>query len=276
MTDSPNGVRARGGDRWVRYGRGAATGSGLRLFCFPYAGGGAAAFESWTRGPEPGVDVAAVELPGRGDRFGERPCPDIRLLTEDLLAALSPHLDRPYGFYGHSMGADLAYALAARIARTPGIRRPLGLFVAARRAPRSRGPSAARLSDGALVQWLRGLGGTPEEVLADPDLLAALLPTLRADLELAAAPSARPRDRLAVPVRAFAGRDDEEAPPELMRAWAAETGAGFELTVVPGGHFFLPVSGREVLSGIAADLRRLSAAEAGCARLEDAGVGVGS
>jgi surfactin synthase thioesterase subunit len=150
------------------------------------------------------------------------------------------------------MGANIAHALAVELARLPDVEQPSALFVGARVAPgtaaRSVGPDS---TDADLVDWLRRLGGTPEQVLAEPDLLEVLLPTLRADLAVAAG---RADGVLPVPIRAFAGRADAEAPTALMCGWSAVTTAAFALDELDGGHFFLADSGRAVLAAIRADL----------------------
>ncbi|MFF5858372.1 thioesterase II family protein [Streptomyces sp. NPDC012751] len=248
-----DGVR----DRWFRRSAGAGAGQRVRLFCLPYAGGGAGVFRDWLRaGGDTGVEVFAVRLPGRERRLAERPFDDARLLAAHLAAALEPYLDRPYGIYGHSMGGVAGLALAHELARSPGSRQPLGLFVGASVAPRSLRPDARWSgSDAGLAEWLRHTGGTPASVLDRPGLVARVLPALRADLALAAGYRGRPGERLTVPVHGFAGISDPMATPAAMAGWSAETEAAFSLSRVPGGHFFLAESGRRVLHAIAGTLR---------------------
>lgn len=244
--------RARG-DRWVRFPAVETGDAQRRLFCFPYAGGSAAIFDDWLRGSDAELEAVAVELPGRADRFAEPAYQDLPSLTAELQEVLAAHMDRPYALYGHSMGANIAYSLAVKIAGQADLPPPVGLYVGARAAPGTTlvGSVNHGSPDEELVDWLRRLGGTPEQFLTDPDLLDVLLPTLRADLAVAAG---RMDGVLSVPVRAFAGSVDYEAPPALMRGWAAITSAEFELREIVGGHFFLAHAGWEVLAVIRADL----------------------
>lgn len=248
--------RAAGGrDRWVRSAPGPGPEAPVRLICLPHAGGGASVFRDWMRAGPGSVGVLAVQLPGRSDRIGELPYDDAQLLAKELCTVLAPYLDRPYGIYGHSMGGTLGLAVAQEIAVSPGLRRPLGLFVGASVAPAARRAEAVWAgSDAELVEWLRRTGGTPAEVLSNPALLDLLLPALRADLALAANYRRRPSEPLSVPIHGFAGRDDRLTPSGSMHAWAGETTAGFELSIVSGGHFFLAESGRGVLESITRDL----------------------
>lgn len=241
---------------WLRPFPVPASDAPARLFCLPYAGGSCAAYRDWLRlrgrVPDPRVEVIAVRLPGRGSRVREPAAEEVGALARELVEVMAPHLDRPYGIYGHSMGGIIGLALAEEIARTPGLRQPETLFTGAAVTPDAVRPQPEwRGTDAELTEWLRRTGGTPASVLSSPALLSVLLPALRADLALVASSRGRPLTRLAVPVRGFAGADDRLTPARVMGGWAARTSAGFTLSEVPGGHFFLPVSGPLVLDTIA-------------------------
>src|SRR5262245_51196446 len=128
-------------ERWVpslRSGREAA----VRLFCFPYAGGAASAFRGWARSLPGSVDVCPVQLPGRESRFREPAFTRLGPLVEMLAESLRPCLDRPFAFFGHSMGAIVAFELSRRLQREHG-RQPLRLFVSGCGAPQALGTRAA-------------------------------------------------------------------------------------------------------------------------------------
>lgn len=225
-------------DMWVRRlaNRPAAE---VRLFCFHYAGGAASVFRRWPEELPDVVDPVAVQLPGRENRFDEPPFDRMTPLVDTLLAVLRPHLDLPFAFFGCSMGARVAFGLSHALLAAGGPL-PEALFVAA-----SPGPSLPiRVpgwdeSDELLVAYLRDLGGTPEDVLADQDLLAVLLPTVRADLTVVATWPYTDPDPLPIPIHALAGVGDHYATPDRMRAWRRETTAGFTHHVLPGDHFFI-------------------------------------
>src|SRR5689334_23170132 len=100
----------------------------MRLFCFPYAGGSAQIFRSWSTQLPPGVEVCPIHLPGRGLRLRDAPYSRLEPLLDRISEALIPQLERPYALFGHSMGAMISYELARRL-RDAGVRQPLHLFL---------------------------------------------------------------------------------------------------------------------------------------------------
>jgi medium-chain acyl-[acyl-carrier-protein] hydrolase len=216
-----------------------AQSASSRLFCLPYAGAGASLFHSWRAHLPPGVELLAVQLPGRENRLREPWFTDVIELGAALGPALRPYLDRPYSLLGYSFGALLAFELA-RWLRHQGERPPGHLFVAARRAPHlaGTGPAIHLYSDSELVEWLRELGGTPDLLLAHPELLPLYLPILRADLAAHETYRYRPEAPLDVPISAFGGRRDTQASCHEIEAWREHTTLAHTTRFYPGGHFF--------------------------------------
>lgn len=213
----------------------------LRMFCFPYAGGGASAYAGWQRRLGDAVEVLPVRLPGREGRMTEPRFTDLTALVTDLDRELGTELDHPHVLYGHSMGALIAYALAQH-RRARGARLPHALLLGAHRAPHLPAPPITRgyvSDDGELVRGLSLLGGLPRALLDRPDWLAALLPVVRADLMLCAGAAAVARTPLPVPLHAFAGAEDRLVTVDEVREWDAYSTRESETVVVPGGHFFI-------------------------------------
>jgi medium-chain acyl-[acyl-carrier-protein] hydrolase len=211
----------------------------LRLFCFPYAGTGATVFRRWPASLPAGVEVCGVRLPGREGRLREPAFDRLAPLVEALAAALPPALDRPFAFFGHSMGALVAFELAHRLRRDgrPG---PRHLFVSGRTAPQCHLDTCRHtLPEPQFREELRRLGGTPREVLEHPELMQVLLPILRADFAVCETYAHEPDEPLDCPITAFGGLEDETARREDMEGWAVHTRAGFRLRMLPGNHFFL-------------------------------------
>lgn len=240
--------------RWLKRFDQRTGDADVQLLCFHHAGGNAMMFRHWPRQLTAGVELVAVQLPGRADRFPELAYERMTPLVDDLIDVLAPLLDRPFACYGVSMGARVAWALAHAL-RDRGLALPIGLYVAA-----SGGPS---LDDGTwrwegrddgLEGYVREMGGTPPAVVAEPQLLSALLPALDADLTVLSTHGFTPATPLDVPIRAFAGIDDDEATPQRMAAWAVETCARFDLDVLPCGHFFDAASERRVIDIVGRDL----------------------
>jgi surfactin synthase thioesterase subunit len=235
---------------------GPAYGSrALRLFCFHYAGGSAASFRDWQSLLPPYVEVVAVQLPGRENRFAEQAFQDMRPLTEAVADAMAAgELDTPYAFFGFSMGARVALAVT-HLLRERGLPQPSSMFAASSCAPFLGLPVRGwNESDEGLIAYLRELGGTAAEVFDSEELLDMYLPIVRADLTVVGTCPPRGGLPLAVPLRAFTGADDTQAPAGLMRDWYRETSAGFSLTTVSGGHFFDPAGTTQMIDEIASDL----------------------
>lgn len=244
-------------DRWFRRLGPAGTTARMRLFCFHHAGGSPAMFRGWPKLLPPGVSVEPVLLPGRDARFREEPYDRMGPLVEGIVQALTPRLDRPYALFGYSMGAQVSFHVAHAL-RQSGLPQPAALFVGASPGPRlQREVPAWDKPDSHLVAYLRDLGGTPADVLESADLLALMLPTLRADLTTVATCPYTPRPPLTMPVHAFSGRDDPSASPERMRVWQEETEGEFRQTVLPGGHMFLDAELSTVTSTLADGLKTL-------------------
>lgn len=229
-------------------------GARLRLFCLPPAGGGALLFRSWPGGL-PGVEVCLVHLPGREARRQETPFTHWEPLVQALVTALEPWLDRPFAFFGHSMGALLGFELARRLRRA-GRRMPEALVASGRNAPARPWslPRLSRLSDDALSLWLRRLGGTPREVLEDPDLRAAIFPVVRADMAVCESYAYESEAPLPCALAAFAGLQDPHTDPQGMDAWRDEGARGFAAHSFAGDHFFLRSAEGEVLGVLAREL----------------------
>lgn len=236
--------------QWLRR-FGATADPAFRLFCFHPAGGAASMYQSWQASLPSTVDMVAVQLPGREARFTEAPYNRMAPLVSMLTEVLEPLLDLPFAFFGHSMGARVAFSLAHALKD----RGPRKLFVAGSPAPCLRIPVPAwNGSDAGLVRYLEDLGGTPMEVLADEELLALLLPTLRADLTVVATWAYPEPEPLDCELRALSGELDPYAPPARMAAWAKETRASFAMDVMPGGHFFVQTGLPLVLDIVRRDL----------------------
>lgn len=229
-------------------------GSPPRLFCFHHAGGDGSAFRDWQRRLGPSVAVHPVRLPGRERRLRCPYPPDLGTLVADPDAELTPWLAEPHAFYGHSMGALVAFALT-RHRHARGAPLPRALLVGAFGDPSDPSPleHVPALGDDELVDLLVDLGGMSEVVRRYPAWTAPALALLRADLALCRGHRVGEAVALPVPVHAFTGAADPLLLPARVRGWSAHTASGFTLEVVPGGHFFLehPAALERVLTAAA-------------------------
>ncbi|UFQ18609.1 MULTISPECIES: thioesterase II family protein [Streptomyces] len=242
--------------------RPSGDGGRLRLFCFHHAGAGALAFAGWQPRVGRDVDVLPIRLPGREALLKEPRITDAEQLVHELQQDLGPLLDSsvPHAFYGHSLGALVAYRLTQHRLRA-GLPPSRMLLVGACAAPQApldlldaRDP--AELTDEELMVAFSDTQSLPEPLRRRPGRLTRVLATLRSDLLLARSLRSAPADALPCSLRAFAGRDDSMVSTAQVRAWRHCTSAGFRLDSVPGTHFF--VRGRELPQRIGEVLRSLA------------------
>ena len=119
---------------------------------------------------------------------------------------------------------------------------------------------AHTLSDERLVARLRDLNGTPEEILAEPDLRPLILPIVRADFALCDSYVYMPAAALDCAISAFGGVHDPATGRAELEAWGAETRAVFSLTMLHGDHFFLHTARGVLLRSLARELETAVAA----------------
>lgn len=226
-------------DSWIAF-RKPCPEARLRLFCFPYAGAGALIFRTWPDGFPADVEVCSIQLPGRGTRLMERPFTQLSSLVEALAEALVPLLDKPFAFFGHSLGALVSFELARRIRGQYGVH-PVRLFVSAGRAPQipNRDAPLHTLPETEFLAELRRLNGTPGELLDHKELMEIMLPVLRADFAMFETYVYSTGAPLNCPISAFGGLQDRRVSKSDLEAWRIQTGVSFSLRMLPGDHFFL-------------------------------------
>lgn len=228
----------------------------LRLLMIPHAGGGASAFRGWADALPPEIEGCPVQLPGRENRTGEPPFDRLQPLVEALAAALERWRDRPYAVLGHSNGALIGFELA-RHARRTGAPGPVHLFASGRRAPHlpSRLRDVHALPQDELVAELATLGGMPREILEHPELLALVVPLLRADMALTETYQHADEPPLEIPITALTGTHDAKMSIDEAEAWGRHTADRFRLHAFPGDHFYLYAKREPVLAAILQSLR---------------------
>lgn len=221
------------------------------LFCFPHAGGGASVYSPWAPLLAPKVALRAVQLPGRENRLAEQPISSFSIVVDSIVDAMEPQLDRPFAFFGHSMGALMAWETARELRRRS-MPQPVHLFVSGRQAPDllSGHPPLHGLPDEEfLEECVRIYQGIPQAVLNEPELVAMFLPALRADMQAIETYEYQDSHPLECPITALFGNGDRTSSPEAVRAWARQTQKQFVYQEIAGGHFYLQ-SARTVILAI--------------------------
>ncbi len=224
--------------------------AGLRLFCFPYAGGNSTIFRNWPEKLPQGVEVCPVQMPGRIGRLKEAPFTRLSPLIEAVSRAILADLDKPFALFGHSMGALICFELARHLRREHGLE-PVQIFVSAHRAPHldESGQRVYDLPEDELIAFLRRISGTPKEVLEHPELMQLVIPIIRADFELIQTYEYQSEPPLDCPISAFMGIEDPDVTVEQMEAWCHHTTGAFAVRTFPGDHFYLN-SAQPLLLGV--------------------------
>jgi surfactin synthase thioesterase subunit len=223
-----------------------ASSAKVRIYYFPYAGGSAAAFLPWQAALSPSIEICGVQLPGRSARIHEQPCTSWSELITTISAQITNADPRPFAFFGHSLGALIAFEVSRYCARH-GHRLPTWLFVSGCASPRNvERQELHLLDDDQLIDALRELNGTPPEILSNRELMDVLLPTIRADLTLSAIYEYRRHPPLDLPITVLVGSRDRDVQPE-QASWAGETAHPCEILWFDGGHFFIHEQERAVI-----------------------------
>jgi surfactin synthase thioesterase subunit len=209
----------------------------VQLICFPHAGGAASVFRSWGELVGPSIEVVAVKYPGRQDRAADPMPDDIGELADQLAAEIKALPSRPTAFFGHSMGAIVAFEVARRL--RPRYPSPLArLFVSACDAPQARTPRTSVRDDAEIRDYVQELGGAPAEVLLNEEMWQLVLPAVRHDFQLVETYRYLPGAPLTCPVTAIAGDSDASVSLADVQQWQEIAVGDFEAHSLPGGHFY--------------------------------------
>lgn len=228
----------------------------LRLITFPYAGGGASLFRQWQQELPSSIEVCAVQLPGRENRFNEPALSDLPTMIEALVPEILPLLNLPFAFFGHSMGALISYELSCALRREYR-RNPAWFFASGRRAPHAPGSSFPmhQLPDDLFLRLVLTADTPAQMAQADPTLSRLMLPVLRADLTLCETYVCGSAPPLDCPITAFGGVSDPRVGYDELMAWSQYTRGKFATRLFPGDHFFLQRAQSALLQVIANDLQ---------------------
>ncbi|MDD9935614.1 MAG: alpha/beta fold hydrolase [Myxococcales bacterium] len=232
------------GSRWLN--EGCLSAQGARLFCLPYAGGGASIYRTWAERLDR-TAVVPVRLPGREHRIGERAIGDWRQLVGKLVEALEPHLAQDYALFGHSMGGLIAFELAREIRRR-GLPEPGVLFVSGHRAPDlpMREARWGGLEDEEFTRRLGQDFEVPAEVIGNKALMRYLLPTFRADFAICEEYEHEPDEPLDCDLVVLGGAKDPQTTTAELQGWSSQA-RSCHVEIVDGDHYFVDARSDAVL-----------------------------
>jgi surfactin synthase thioesterase subunit len=227
----------------------------LRLFLFPHAGSGGAIYRNWDALLPQDFAHQIVSLPGREKRTGEPAFTEIEPLVEALHEAVLEELDdRPYAFFGHCLGAQLAYRVAVGMKRD-GDRGPV-LIGASGWAPEGFAQSTyeqSQMPEPDLIEWMKTLGSFPDDVYGDTEVMDMIIPVLRADLAVCAT-YVDDCGEVTCPIVSYSGRSDPLMSSGAMASWRPRTPSYLGNSEFAGDHFY--IDNREHAVAVISDLTR--------------------
>lgn len=215
-------------------------GANCHLVCFPPAGGGASFFRKWPALLPPDVELIAVQLPGRENRFSEHPASEIVATANQVARALSTEPLGQVVLFGHSMGAVIAYETAHILASIVP-RLPVALVVSGRESPDApmQNLEFSHMTDEEFFREVGDrYGGVPPAIQASPELRELLAPALRADLAAVGAYREPPFRQLSIDLTVLYGRSDPFTAGERISGWRSRTTGKVAIQGFDGGHFF--------------------------------------
>jgi len=210
----------------------------VNLLCFPCAGGSAMTYRDWPVVPETCAKFA-VELPGRGSNRRKPPLRTMQRVIDSLMRESAIFSNMPTIFYGHSMGAWVAYELARALNKTKQ-QLPQHIIISGslpiilNRLP----PFVHKMSIEQLRDELRILGGTPDDVLADVEMLSIFSESIQADFEIFETHTHTHRTPLNVDVSLWAAMDDPRIPISVIPLWKQLFSGTTKEYYFSGGHMF--------------------------------------
>ena len=255
---------AKAGDPWIVRPRPTPS-AGVRLFCFPYAGLGVSVFRPWPAFLPQNIELVLMQPPGRESRWGEKPFLGVPALADAATTAMLPYLDVPFAFFGHSLGALVAFEVVRRL-RRGGQPQPSHLFASAHRAPQlpNPHPELRGLPDREFIdQICSQYGGIPKAVLDAPELVELMLPCLRADFTVFETYRYSDDAPLGCSLTAFGGTSDRRVSEPEVAAWRTQTTGEFRFQMFDGGHFFFQDRRDDVLNSVKRDLASVGLVPAG-------------
>jgi medium-chain acyl-[acyl-carrier-protein] hydrolase len=213
----------------------------IRLFCFHYAGGNANLYQNWHMALPRNIELLAIELPGRMNLLSMKPYTDMHSLINYLSPNLLPYLmDKPFVFFGHSLGALISFELARFMQTQRGLT-PIKLISSACQPPRARRgqKKISTLSEQDLIAELIAYNNTPRELLENKELMQIVAPIIRADFMINETYNYLLGQRLNCPITVYGGIDDVTFNPYELDNWRLETSSEFKLHMLSGDHFFV-------------------------------------
>jgi len=220
----------------------------IRLFCFHHSGGGASAYYPWVEHLSPNIEMVAIQLPGRENRFTESLTNNLKDITAQLREGFYSYKDKPFFVFGHSLGALISFEFIKTIFQRYSVY-PRHMIVSATKAPHLpfRMKHLSKLDDNTLKEELKVYNGINEHILHNDELLELFLPIIKSDFSIYESHCFSESKPLPCDILALSGTHDQTVTEEEIFGWSAYTLGKFERLSFPGGHFFIKDYQKNVL-----------------------------
>ncbi len=218
----------------------------VMVLCLPHAGGGASFFRSWKQQFFRPYHICPVQLPGREERFTEKPMESVEEVVDAILPLILPR-ENPLVLFGHSMGTKLVYELERRL-EAHGRVAELAIVSACAPPDWKEEHPIGGLEDAAFVEALLAYDGIPPIYLEHRELLEMFLPMLKADFRLSEGYDCGELTPLQCPIFAMGADRDYDAMERAIQDWKKCTTAEFDYQMFEGGHFYIKEQEADVCS----------------------------
>lgn len=230
-----------------------------RLFCFPFAGGSASFFSDWHNIlSQSGIEICAIQMPGREDRIYESLLTNVDGLVSEIVEAMADFQDKPYAFFGHSMGTLISFEVTRKL-RSLKMKQPSILFMSSGKAPQIQPRRILhKLPNDSFLLKIKELGGIPDIIIENQDLTDLYLPILRADFKMIETYQYVDSKPLDTKIVAYGGRMDQEVKYKDIVAWEGHSLKPLNVNVYEGNHFYLRNYKEKLLKDIITHIRSIS------------------
>lgn len=222
----------------------------------PFAGGSCYSYRPLEQILDSSIHASVLELPGRGKRILETFIETTSEAVEDIYRQIDLENHSEFAFFGHSMGAVLAYLVTIRL-NEEGKKLPKHLFISGHRAPNCRQRSVLKhkLPKTEFISELQKLEGVPKQLLKDPEAMDFFEPVIRADFRVIEGYYQNEIVKVPVPITLLMGSNDDITNDEIEK-WKEFTSASFEQHEYNGGHFFIFQHKIQIVKTIAKYLKK--------------------
>ncbi|MCL2934744.1 MAG: alpha/beta fold hydrolase, partial [Trichodesmium sp. MAG_R03] len=239
-------VETKEGSDWIACHKPKPNAS-IRLFCFHNLGGSASMYRQWSDALPPEIEVLPIQLPGREQRLQEQPFTDFASLIEILADFLSPYLDKPFAFFGHSMGSYIAFELACVLEEQYNLK-PIHLFLSGLPPLSENEPKTIpSISETEEINRLLEISEIPESLTENSLFFTEFKKIFKADFQLLKSYHYSEKKPLDYPIYSFCGVDDDLVSDRELSHWSKYTTSNLKINRMPGKHMFMFLKDSEKL-----------------------------